>query len=83
MPGRRIPVIAELQLRNRTAAMSSVAEQQKYFQSVHKLTHLKGKGDRLTSVIIPFAFVAATGALAVSCNLSRSLPFSRFAKQLV
>ncbi|KAG0578909.1 hypothetical protein M758_4G059300 [Ceratodon purpureus] len=35
-----------------------VMERQKAFQSVHRLTHLKAPGDRLTSVIIPGLLVA-------------------------
>lgn len=37
-----------------------VLERQRVLQSVHKLIHLKGSRDRITSVIIPGA-LAATG----------------------
>ncbi|KAJ8551973.1 hypothetical protein K7X08_028416 [Anisodus acutangulus] len=32
-----------------------LVEKQKYFQSVHKYTHLKGPVDKITSVAIPLA----------------------------
>ncbi|KAK2356106.1 cytochrome-c oxidase/ electron carrier [Trifolium repens] len=35
-------------------------EKQKYFQNMHKHTHLKGPYDRITSVAIPLALTAAS-----------------------
>ncbi|KAJ8768254.1 hypothetical protein K2173_021194 [Erythroxylum novogranatense] len=35
-------------------------ERQKYFQSVHKYTHLKGPYDKITAVAIPLAFAASS-----------------------
>uniref|UniRef100_A0A2P2K7K3 Uncharacterized protein LOC100800807 isoform X1 n=1 Tax=Rhizophora mucronata TaxID=61149 RepID=A0A2P2K7K3_RHIMU len=35
-------------------------EKQKYFQNIHKHTHLKGPYDKLTSVAIPFALAASS-----------------------
>ncbi|XP_062018287.1 uncharacterized protein LOC133734689 [Rosa rugosa] len=37
-----------------------LVEKQKYFQSVHKYTYLKGPFDKVTSVAIPAALAAAT-----------------------
>ena len=37
-----------------------VVERQRALQGVHKLIHLKGPRDRITSVVIP-GFLAATG----------------------
>ncbi|XP_009796252.1 uncharacterized protein [Nicotiana sylvestris] len=39
-------------------------EKQKYFQSVHKYTHLKGPVDKITSVVIPLA-LAATASFMI------------------
>ncbi|XP_008785536.1 uncharacterized protein LOC103704137 [Phoenix dactylifera] len=33
---------------------------QQYFQNIHKHTHLKGRYDKITSVVIPLAFAAST-----------------------
>ncbi|OAY38172.1 uncharacterized protein LOC110627010 [Manihot esculenta] len=35
-------------------------EKQKYFQSVHKYTYLKGPYDKITSVAIPIALAASS-----------------------
>ncbi|KAK4789313.1 hypothetical protein SAY86_020632 [Trapa natans] len=37
-----------------------LVEKQKYFQSIHKHTYLKGPLDRITSVAIPLALAATT-----------------------
>ncbi|XP_059314826.1 uncharacterized protein LOC132600545 [Lycium barbarum] len=37
-----------------------LAEKQKYFQSVHKYTHLKGPVDKITSVAIPLALATTS-----------------------
>ncbi|KAM5584401.1 hypothetical protein ABKV19_003994 [Rosa sericea] len=37
-----------------------LAEKQKYFQSVHKYTYLKGPFDKVTSVAIPAALAATS-----------------------
>ncbi|XLU92186.1 hypothetical protein S245_006538, partial [Arachis hypogaea] len=39
-------------------------EQQKYYQSVHKYTHLKGPYDKITSVAIPL-FLAGTSIFMI------------------
>ncbi|XP_057752163.1 uncharacterized protein LOC130970189 isoform X1 [Arachis stenosperma] len=39
-------------------------EQQKYYQSVHKYTHLKGSYDKITSVAIPL-FLAGTSIFMI------------------
>jgi len=40
---------------------NSILDKQKFFQTTKKLTHLKHPADRVTSVIIPLAFVGVTG----------------------
>ncbi|KAF7805688.1 uncharacterized protein G2W53_037849 [Senna tora] len=35
-------------------------EKQKYYQSVHRYTHLKGPYDKITSVAIPLALAASS-----------------------
>ena len=42
-----------------------VTSKQKQFQAVHKLTHLKGPHDRVTSVIIPGVLLASCFTLVV------------------
>lgn len=41
-------------------------EKQKFFQSVHKYTYLKGPYDKITSVAIPAALAASSLFLIVS-----------------
>ncbi|KAL9322685.1 hypothetical protein ACSQ67_010738 [Phaseolus vulgaris] len=41
-------------------AREKLIEKQKYFQSVHKHTYLKGPYDKITSVAIPFALAASS-----------------------
>ncbi|XP_059627313.1 uncharacterized protein LOC132270124 [Cornus florida] len=41
-------------------AREKLIEKQKYFQSVHKHTYLKGPYDKLTSVAIPVALAGAS-----------------------
>ena len=41
-------------------------EKQKYFQSIHKHTYLKGRMDKVTSVAIPLALAATSLFLVVS-----------------
>ena len=43
-----------------------LVEHQKYFQSIHKHTYLKGPLDKVTSVAIPIAFAATSLFLIVS-----------------
>jgi len=43
-----------------------LAAKQKYFQSVHKYTHLKGPVDKITSVAIPLALAATATFMIVS-----------------
>ncbi|BBN05021.1 hypothetical protein MPTK1_3g09600 [Marchantia polymorpha subsp. ruderalis] len=49
------------------ASDQAILDKQRYFQSVHKLTHLKGPRDKITSVVIPWvlfgsaAFMMGTG----------------------
>lgn len=43
-----------------------LVEKQKYFQSVHKYTHLKGPVDKITSVAIPLALAATLTFMIVS-----------------
>jgi len=43
-----------------------IIEKQKYFQSVHKHTYLKGPYDKITSVAIPLALAASSLYLIVS-----------------
>uniref|UniRef100_A0A8I7B3R8 Uncharacterized protein n=1 Tax=Hordeum vulgare subsp. vulgare TaxID=112509 RepID=A0A8I7B3R8_HORVV len=43
-----------------------VAEKQRYFQSVHRPTYLKGRYDAVTSVAIPLALAASSMFLVVS-----------------
>ncbi|XP_057951504.1 uncharacterized protein LOC131146152 [Malania oleifera] len=40
-------------------------KQQQHYQSIKKYTHLKGPYDRITSVAIPLALAAASGALII------------------
>ncbi|CAM6112400.1 unnamed protein product [Calypogeia fissa] len=47
----------------------SILAKQRYFQSVHKLTHLKAPGDKITSVIIPFALIGL-GTLMMARGLN-------------
>ncbi|XP_054811069.1 uncharacterized protein LOC129312460 [Prosopis cineraria] len=35
-------------------------EKQKYFQGIHKYTHLKAPNDKITSVAIPLALAASS-----------------------
>lgn len=42
-------------------------EKQRYFQSIHKHTYLKGPLDKITSVAIPLALAGSTLYLIVSC----------------
>lgn len=46
---------------------------QKYYQEVPKYTYLKGKGDKLTSVLIPLGFgaAAAVGLVYSFSNMYR------------
>uniref|UniRef100_A0A9I9DPB8 Uncharacterized protein n=1 Tax=Cucumis melo TaxID=3656 RepID=A0A9I9DPB8_CUCME len=44
-------------------------ERQKYFQSIHKHTYLKGPLDKVTSVAIPIALAASSLYLIVSLPL--------------
>ncbi|WCJ41767.1 cytochrome-c oxidase electron carriers [Euphorbia peplus] len=37
-----------------------IVEKQKYFQSIHKHTYLKGRYDKLTSVAIPLALAGTS-----------------------
>ncbi|KHN21122.1 uncharacterized protein LOC114377968 [Glycine soja] len=37
-----------------------LAEKQKYFQSIHRHTYLKGPTDKITSVAIPLALAATS-----------------------
>lgn len=48
-------------------------EKQKYFQSIHKHTYLKGPMDKVTSVAIPIALAASSLYLIVSLPLSSAL----------
>lgn len=48
-------------------------EKQKYFQSIHKPTYLKGPFDKLTSVAIPLALATTSLYLIVTPLLSLSL----------
>ena len=41
-------------------------EKQKYFQSIHKHTYLKGRYDKITSVAIPLALAISSSYLIVS-----------------
>jgi hypothetical protein len=43
--------------------VEKVFERQKFFQSAQSFTHLKGKGDRLTSVLIPAGLAAIAGIM--------------------
>lgn len=45
-------------------------EKQKYFQSIHKHTYLKGPLDKVTSVAIPIALAASSLYLIVSLLLN-------------
>lgn len=46
-----------------------IIEKQKYFQSVHKHTYLKGPMDKITSVAIPLALAGTSLFLIVSVFL--------------
>ena len=48
-------------------------EKQKYFQSIHKHTYLKGPMDKVTSVAIPIALAATSLYLIVSLFVSTLL----------
>ncbi|KAH0777000.1 hypothetical protein KY290_008411 [Solanum tuberosum] len=54
-----------------------LAAKQKYFQSVHKYTHLKGPVDKITSVAIPLAlattatFMIARGVYNMSHGIGK------------
>jgi len=43
-----------------------LAEKQKYFQSIHRHTYLKGPMDKITSVAIPLALAATSIYMIVS-----------------
>lgn len=43
-----------------------LVEKQKYFQNVHKYTHLKGPIDKITSVAIPLALATTATFMIVS-----------------
>ncbi|KAA8544216.1 hypothetical protein F0562_022228 [Nyssa sinensis] len=45
------------------APREKLIEKQKYFQSIHKHTYLKGRYDKITSVAIPLALAATALAL--------------------
>ncbi|KAA8550205.1 hypothetical protein F0562_001889 [Nyssa sinensis] len=45
------------------APREKLIEKQKYFQSIHKHTYLKGPLDKITSVAIPLALAATSMAL--------------------
>lgn len=50
-------------------------EKQKYFQSIHKHTYLKGPLDKVTSVAIPIALAASSLYLIVSLLLSNAVEY--------
>lgn len=52
-------------------------EKQKYFQSIHKHTYLKGPMDKVTSVAIPIAFAASSLFLIVSLPLFTAVEFKK------
>eukprot|EP00249_Psilotum_nudum_P026005 c31290_g1_i1 orf=306-491(+) len=43
----------------------NVLMKQQYFQSVNKLTYLKGPRDKFTSILIPSVYAATVGAMVV------------------
>jgi hypothetical protein len=47
-------------------APTTSSEKQRYFQSVHKPTYLKGRYDLITSVAIPLALAVSSMYLVVS-----------------
>ncbi|KAJ7253299.1 hypothetical protein O6H91_Y418100 [Diphasiastrum complanatum] len=47
------------------AASEYVVQKQRYFHSVHRLTHLKGPFDKVASVYVPLTLVALTSAMLV------------------
>eukprot|EP01018_Ginkgo_biloba_P034224 Gb_07901 [translate_table: standard] len=52
-----------------------VLKKQKYFQSVHKHTYLKGPYDKITSVAIPITLAVLTGSMIIRgiYNLSHGI----------
>ncbi|KAJ7549748.1 hypothetical protein O6H91_07G066500 [Diphasiastrum complanatum] len=52
-----------------------VQNKQRYYQSIHRLTHLKGPYDKVFSVYIPFTVIAISGAMMVRglYNLSHGI----------
>ncbi|XP_068653480.1 uncharacterized protein [Aristolochia californica] len=44
-----------------TIPREKLLEKQKYFQSIHKHTYLKGPLDKITSVVIPLALASTCG----------------------
>lgn len=61
-----------------------LAAKQKYFQSVHKYTHLKGPVDKITSVAIPLALATTATFMIVSFyHIKSSESFLCFSKSAV
>ncbi|KAK6942663.1 Cytochrome c oxidase subunit VII [Dillenia turbinata] len=52
-------------------------KKQKYYQSIHRYTHLKGPYDKITSVAIPLALAASSlyligrGVYNMSCGIGK------------
>ncbi|BBN05020.1 hypothetical protein MPTK1_3g09600 [Marchantia polymorpha subsp. ruderalis] len=47
------------------ASDQAILDKQRYFQSVHKLTHLKGPRDKITSVVIPWVLFGSAAFMMV------------------
>ncbi|KAL0436322.1 UNVERIFIED_CONTAM: hypothetical protein Sradi_0340100 [Sesamum radiatum] len=53
-----------------------LVEKQKFFQSIHKHTYLKGPYDKITSVAIPLALAGSSLYLIVSTSCAPLMDFS-------